>query len=152
MKDTLTSQKVIIGIVVAMIIAIPFYAESNINEQQFTFAASANVTAPADNMTIGVDAGRNLDFGVVTAKNSVRKTVNISAPQQTLMTITATGNITPLLEFDGTHYFTGTKEVEITLNTTADDAGYYTGNVTMTAQTASNRAAQRWLAIKSRLY
>jgi len=152
MKDTLTSTKVLIGILVAILIAIPFYAESNIDEQQFTFTAAANVTPPAENMSIGVDTGNNLNFGVVTAKNAVRKTINVSAPEKTLLTVDISGNITPLLSIERSHYFSGTREIEAKLNTTADQTGYFTGNVTMTAQTAGNRAAQRWLAIKSRLY
>lgn len=151
MKDSITAPKAAAGVLLALLIAVPLYAEANIDDQQFSFPASVNVTPPAENMTMGVDPGNNLDFGIVAARNGVRKTINISSPQQTLVTIDVEGNITPMLSIERSHYFSGTREITAELNTTADDAGYYTGNVTMTAQTAGNGAAERWLSVKSLL-
>ncbi|MFB6292564.1 MAG: hypothetical protein ABEI58_04185 [Candidatus Nanohaloarchaea archaeon] len=134
----------------------PFIAdEVLLKKDTITFETKVNVTPSREvNGTyaqVGVDPGKNLDFGRLPADLALTKFVNVTAPNRTIITITESGNISDQLYINDTQfYFEGRRKVSMRLNAT--ETGFYTGEVTINAERPRNKWGQRWLDIKYRFY
>lgn len=140
----------IIGISV-LVGASPFLVEAT-SVQKTSTQLPANVTfvqgeTKEGNVSVGVNAGSNLDFGVAPLNVGVEKTISLEAPNNTLVVTSSSGNITDVLQYDRKKYISGSSDVELRVNGTSP--GYYEGQVEVKTMTPENKLGDSWLYVKS---
>ncbi|MFB6208117.1 MAG: hypothetical protein ABEJ69_02105 [Candidatus Nanohaloarchaea archaeon] len=98
---------------------------------------------------VGIITGSNLRFGRLPVGSASIKYINITSSKDALVRISATGNISEMLEYDEKFYFQGSERTSIRFN--ASKAGYYTGKLELKIQTPKNKLGNRWLDLKASL-
>lgn len=121
-----------------------------LEERTNVYSSQVQVNQPANNssLNIGLDAGRNLDFGVVPEGTNVTKKIRLVSSKPSLVTVEARGNISEYLYFDERFLLDGEKIFTIEID--PEDQGNYSGEVEIKIQTANSSLGEKWINIKSR--
>lgn len=121
-----------------------------LEERTNVYSSQVQVNQLSNNssLNVGLDAGRNLDFGVVPAGTNVTKKIRLSSSKPSLVRIEVRGNISEYLYFDERFLLDGEKTLEIEID--PEDQGNYSGEVEIKIQTANSSLGEKWLNIKSR--
>lgn len=95
------------------------------------------------NVSVGLNTDASLRLGAVPANASVEKTLNLSARNLSRARVSATGNITQVLEYDSLHYFD--REYQIPIEANPEQVSYYNGTVSVKTATSSGELSKTWL-------
>lgn len=144
-------KKAFVGLIVVAIILIsaPLLAESYLTKNKtMTFNTTMKVVeSPAGNKTMGVDAGINLNYGKLSKGFNVTKFINVSSRKKSLVTLKSEGNISEYIHYNETHFFKGENQIPVEVK--ARDLGFYTGKITLNAQTPKTSYGEPWIELKS---
>lgn len=122
-----------------------------VDETVNIYSSSVNVYELDKNSSdvgLGVNAGRNLDFGDIPVGTNVTKKVKISTARPSTVDIQSTGNISQFLHYDESILIDGEENVRVKIN--PEKAGNYTGKIEMRITIPRGELGQKWLSIKSR--
>ena len=142
----------VIGIIVVLLLAVPAVADRTLLEKNsISYDLSAEIVKRKQNISVGVDAGNNMNFGKVPKQNNITKFINISAKTGYKIEIETEGNISEQLRYrdellkDG-----GASKIPVEL--IGNRIGNYTGSMKLTITTPKNMPGERWLKIRERLF
>ena len=137
-------------LVLAAVFVAPAAADAVfLKKSEAVFRASAGISAPQNNLSLGIDAGKSLNYGRVPKGTNITKHIEFSVARPTEFTVTARGNITEQLVYDSPVYVESTARIPMKL--AAREEGYYKGKIVLTGETLKqdSRMGERWLAFKS---
>lgn len=146
-------EKLIFGsfILILLIALAATYVSIDYTEVEQNYHANASIISEdeSENLTVGIDAGQNLNFGKVTEGNNVTKTLNIYSPRKSVAVLDSNGNISEFLAYEEVVFFEGNESVEIEMIT--KDSGQFEGDLNLRIYVSENRVTDEWLKLRERL-
>lgn len=141
----------VIGIILAVLLAAPVVADRTLlQKQEIEYNVSAKVVPRQKNISVGVDAGRNMNFGKIPRKNNVTKFINISTGRTYNLDITVDGNISKYLKFKDSNKGTGTNNIPVEM--VGAETGNYTGSLKLEITTPKNSQGETWMELKQKFF
>lgn len=149
--DTLTSRRNEITLAILLVAVLTVsgmyaYSQMNVESQSVSYPSNGTIVdSQGENLTLGIDADSDLNFGKVSRGANVTKSIKIAAGNETLTFVQASseGNISDYLEFDEINLFYNSTRMELELK--GSSPGYYEGDVTLDIKTAQNWWGEKWL-------
>lgn len=142
-------------LVIAGAIAVsPFIIDGvMVQEESFSLNASANITSPnSTDLGVNSDGGGTLAFPRMSTEMNATRAINVSGieGEPSLVRINSEGNISEYLKYEKTHYFNGTKQIEVEM--VPNQTGYFEGQVKANVEVPKEEGGDKWLELKSQLY
>ncbi len=149
----LAASIIIVSVLVGLGLSAPGYLDSNhtaTGKKEFRAKAKVINTSGNETKSIGIVGDPRLDFGVLPYEAGSAKFIDLKAGRKSLITLSATGNISEFLEYRRKAYFEGDKQIKIHFD--ANETGFFAGNVSVGMQTPVDRWGRLWLDVKSSIY
>jgi hypothetical protein len=153
-RKKLTLTLLVISVFIGLM---PFViSQTSVETYKADFDAKANVSLSENvskNASLGVAPGSSegLDFGNLPLQftRQARKSLEMDASKKSLVIISSSGNASKYMIYNKSHYFEGSKQVEVAFET--EDTGYYTGTLHVKTMTPKNELGERWINLRSQL-
>lgn len=151
---TQRNQKIAGIMLVAAGIAILAFSglQMTVNERTNVYSSSVTVYSLGNNssdVNLGVNAGKNLDFGEIPQGTNVTKKISVKTAVPSRVQIKASGNISEYLEMPETVTVEGEKVVPVKIS--PESPGTYTGIITMRIKVPRGEIGKKWMEIRSQL-
>lgn len=126
---------------------------SSVNTSTIEFKANATVIdqTPDEggNLTLGVNAEREMAYGEMPINVSTTKILNMTASDgYAYLVVSSNGNISEKLFYNKYNYFNGSKEFNMRFK--SGQPGFYSGTVRIKTMTPRNELGAAWLDLKRR--
>ncbi|MFB6115976.1 MAG: hypothetical protein ABEK10_00550 [Candidatus Nanosalina sp.] len=124
--------------------------EMTVEERTNKYRTSVSVYSLDNNSSsvkVGVNAGRNLNFGRVPEGTNVTKKIRVSTSAPSKVSIQASGNISKYLEYPKKVMVEGKKTIRIKIN--PESSGNFSGTLTMEIKVPNGEIGKKWMKIRS---
>jgi hypothetical protein len=149
--DTAKKQMLVAALVLALL---PIIANFGLTDADIkTYSAQINVTQAQKNNTsldLGINAGRDLNYGVVPQSTNVTKKIRIASTGPSIVVIRSSGNISDLLRYDARQFMEMNETIHI--EASPEGTGFYEGQVEIKIQSPNSYAGRKWIELKSYFY
>lgn len=143
----------VIGIIIVLLLAVPAVANRTLLDSQIiNYNMSAEIVRRKQNISVGVDAGKNMNFGKVPKQNNITKFINISAKDPYHIKVDTDGNITEQLRYRDELLKKEGGSSSISVELIGNKVGNFTGNLKLTVTTPKYGPGERWLSIREKLF
>lgn len=140
----------IVGVSILVGLSPVLVEATSVNQNSVDMNASIHIlnqtARQGGNLSLGVNANQNLNYGRAPINVSTTKIINITADESVYLKIDSSGNISDILYYDEYQYFNGTKQVN--LRARSKEPGNYSGTVVFKTMTPRNILGERWLQLK----
>lgn len=126
--------------------------QMTVNERKNVYSSSVTVYSLENNssdVNLGVNAGKNLDFGQIPEGTNVTKKISVETSVPSRVEIKASGNISKYLKIPETVTVEG--ETVVPVKISPESPGDYSGTITMKITVPRGELGKTWMDIRSQL-
>ena len=155
MDKDIRENKVLVLVSSVLILLVIFagavYASLDTDVVERSYFANGTIIAEEmENLTAGIDAGRNLHYGRFGEGTNVTKSLEFSSSNKALANLDSEGNISRKLVYEEYSLFAGNHSVDVMMQ--GKHPGYYEGDVNIEIVVSNNRVTDEWLKLRNWLH